>query len=239
MKDAIEKRIAELVKKAGGRTFYVGGYVRDRLLGIENKDVDIEVHGIEPDKLYEILKKLGTPLEYGNSFGVYSLKGYDIDIAMPRKERAIGKGHRDFKISVDPFIGYEEAARRRDFTINSIMEDVLNGELVDSFSGIEDLKKGVIRHIDDRTFVEDPLRVLRAAQFACRFGFEIAAETTGLCAGIDITTLSRERVEEELKKALVRGKRPSLFFTELEKMGQLDHWFREVKELMSVKQDPL
>ena len=235
----IEKRIAELVKEAGGRVFYVGGYVRDKLIGIENKDVDIEVHGLEPDRLYEILKTLGEPLEYGSSFAVYSLKDYDIDIALPRKEKAIGKGHRDFEIEVDPFIGYEGAARRRDFTMNAIMEDVLSGEIIDPFGGREDLEKGIIRHINDRSFVEDPLRVLRAAQFASRFEFEIAPETVNLCSGIDITTLSKERIEEELKKALVKGKKPSLFFECLKEMGQLDHWFREVKELIGLKQDPI
>ena len=239
MSGLIEKRIAERVKEAGGRTFYVGGYVRDRLLGIENKDIDIEVHGVVPEKLYDILSSLGEVLIYGNSFGVYALKGYDIDIAMPRKEKAIGRGHRDFEIDIDPFIGHKEAARRRDFTINSLMEDVLSGEIVDSFNGEDDLKKGIIRHIDDRSFVEDPLRVLRSCQFASRFGFEIAPETIELCRSIDITVLSRERVEEELKKAIVRGDKPSLFFEYLKKMDQLSYWFKEVKDLIGLKQDPI
>ncbi len=88
MENNVAERIAEYVHEAGGRTFYVGGFVRDRLLGIENKDVDIEVHGIEPDELFEILKKAGEPLIYGKSFGVFALKGEDIDIAMPRREHA-------------------------------------------------------------------------------------------------------------------------------------------------------
>ena len=144
----IAERIAEYVKEAGGRAFYVGGFVRDRMLGIENKDVDIEVHGLEPDALYEILGRLGEPLSFGKSFGVFAIKGEDIDIAMPRRERATGSGHRDFEVDVDPFIGTREAARRRDFTINALMEDVLTGELVDHFGGRRDLDEGVIRHID-------------------------------------------------------------------------------------------
>ena len=124
------ERIAEYVKEAGGRVFYVGGFVRDRLLGIDNKDLDIEVHGITPEALYGILEKTGEPLSYGKSFGVYALKGEDLDIAMPRRERATGTGHRDFDVNVDPFIGTREAARRRDFTINAMMEDVLTGEIV-------------------------------------------------------------------------------------------------------------
>ena len=147
-------RIAEKVKDAGGRAFYVGGYVRDRLLSIENKDLDIEVHGIEPQKLYAILEEFGKPETVGSSFGVYMLRGYDVDIAMPRKETATGKGHRDFEITVDPFIGYEKAARRRDFTVNAMMEDVLTGEVVDPFHGREDLENGTpicVKSIPGRT----------------------------------------------------------------------------------------
>ena len=236
---SIAERIAEYVKEAGGRAFYVGGFVRDRLLGIENKDVDIEVHGIEPDALYEILGRLGEPLSFGKSFGVFALKGEDIDIAMPRRERATGSGHRDFEVDVDPFIGTREAARRRDFTINALMEDVLTGELVDHFGGRRDLDEGVIRHIDPATFIEDPLRVLRGAQFAARFGFAIAPDTTELCRGIDLSALSRERVEEEMKKALLKADRPSIFFESLRAMDQLDVWFPELKQTIGLEQDPI
>lgn len=235
----IVKKITEYVNEAGGRVFFVGGCVRDRLLGIENKDVDIEVHGISPENLYSILEKAGEPLVYGRSFGVFALRGEDIDIAMPRRERAIGKGHRDFVVDVDPFIGTREAARRRDFTINALMEDALTGEIVDHFGGQEDLKAGIIRHIDPATFVEDPLRVLRGAQFAARFGFGIAPDTVELCRGIDLSTLSKERVEEELRKALLKADKPSIFFEAMREMDQLDHWFPELKELIGLEQDPV
>ena len=233
------ERIAEYVREAGGRTFYVGGFVRDRLLGIENKDVDIEVHGLQPDALYEILERAGHPLSYGKSFGVFALKGEDIDIAMPRRERAVGSGHRDFEVDVDPFIGTREAARRRDFTVNSMMEDVLTGEIIDHFGGRRDLDEGVIRHIDPGTFIEDPLRVLRGAQFAARFGFAVAPDTIELCRGIDLSALSRERVEEELKKALLKAGRPSIFFEVLRDMDQLDIWFPELKQTIGLEQDPV
>ncbi|MBQ6623922.1 MAG: tRNA nucleotidyltransferase [Mogibacterium sp.] len=235
----IAERIAEYVKDAGGGTFYVGGFVRDRLLGLENKDVDIEVHGIEPDRLFSILQEIGEPITFGKSFGVYSLRGETIDIAMPRRERAIGKGHKDFEVDIDPFIGTEGAARRRDFTINSIMEDVLTGDIIDHFGGRDDLEKGIIRHIDSKTFVEDPLRVLRAAQFSARYEFEIAPETIELCRTVDISTLPKERVEEELKKALLKASKPSLFFKALRDMDQLVVWFPELKRLIGLEQDPL
>lgn len=235
----IEKQIAQLVKEKGGRTFYVGGYVRDKLLNIENKDVDIEIHGINKEQLQEILKQVGDPISYGKSFGVYSLKGYDIDIALPRSEKAIGKGHKDFKIDVDPFIGYKQAARRRDITINALMQDVLTDEILDYYNGLDDLKNKIIRQVDSSTFIEDPLRVLRVAQFASRFEFEVAQETIELCKTIDLSFLSKERVEEELRKCLLKGKKPSIFFDTLNKMNQLDYWFKEIKDLISIKQDPI
>ena len=239
MKEPIERTIAERVNEAGGRTYYVGGFVRDRLRGVENKDVDIEVHGVSPETLYAILESVGEPLSYGASFGVYALRGETIDIAMPRKEHATGRGHRDFEVSVDPFIGIEAAARRRDFTINAMMEDVLTGELCDPFGGRKDLADGVIRHVDGRTFVEDPLRVLRAAQFAARFGFRIADETVALCRTIDLSYLSRERVEEELKKALLKAPRPSVFFETLRGMDQLTVWFPDLALTVGLEQDPV
>ena len=235
----IEKQIAQLVKEKGGRTFYVGGYVRDKLLNIENKDVDIEIHGINKEQLQDILKQVGDPISYGKSFGIYSLKGYDIDIALPRSEKAIGKGHKDFKIDVDPFIGYKQAARRRDITINALMQDVLTDEILDYYNGLDDLKNKIIRQVDSSTFIEDPLRVLRVAQFASRFEFEVAQETIELCKTIDLSFLSKERVEEELRKCLLKGKKPSIFFDTLNKMNQLDYWFKEIKDLISIKQDPI
>ena len=236
---SVAEKIAMAVRDAGGRTFYVGGFVRDKLLGIENKDVDIEVHGIEPEALYRILETVGEPITYGKSFGVFALRKEDLDIAMPRRERAFGAGHRDFEIDVDPYIGTEGAARRRDFTINSIMEDVLTGEIVDHFGGREDIANKVIRHIDPETFIEDPLRVLRGAQFAARFNFTIAPDTIELCREIDLSALSKERVEEELKKALLKADRPSIFFEELRKMDQLHTWFTELEPLIGLEQDPI
>lgn len=226
--ERIEQAIAKLVNEAGGKTYYVGGFVRDLLLGIENKDVDIEVHDISNSKLLEILNKVGKPLSYGKSFGIYSLEGEDIDIAMPRIEKNTGDGHKDFDVYVNPYIDLNTAIKRRDFTINAIYKDVLTGELIDPFNGQKDLKNKVIRHIDSDTFVEDPLRVLRGAQFASRFEFDIAEETMKLCKGIDIKTLSKQRVEEELKKALLKSNKPSIFFKCLQDMNQLSYWFNDV-----------
>ena len=233
------REVARLVARQGGRTFYVGGYVRDGLLHRENKDVDIEVHGISPKCLEDILDSLGQRMSIGESFGIFGLKGYSLDIAMPRKEEARGMGHKDFAVFVDPFIGTEAAASRRDFTINALMQDVLTGEIVDPFGGVKDLQDGLLRHVNDQSFVEDPLRVLRSAQFAARFGFRVAEQTVSLCSRMRLEHLPRERIEGELKKALLKAENPSIFFEVLRQMDQLDHWFPELKALIGVPQNPV
>ncbi len=237
MKEQIVKQIAELIKQKGGRAFYVGGYVRDKLLGLDNKDIDIEVHGLSEEDLLSILEEFGFPMKIGKTFGIYSIRKYNLDIALPRTERKTGNKHQDFDITIDPFVGYENACKRRDFTINALMEDVLTGEIIDYFNGQKDLENKIIRHIKDEIFIEDPLRVLRACQFASRFSFKIANETIELCKKIDLKYLSKERVEEELKKALLKGEKPSIFFEYLKQMNQLDYWFKEIKDLIDVKQD--
>ena len=116
----LAKRLAEAVDRAGGRVYFVGGLVRDRLLGRENKDIDVEVHGVTPEALTQILETLGEPVAKGASFGVMGLRHSELDIAMPRRERATGRGHKDFTVFVDPFLGEEKAAMRRDVTINAM-----------------------------------------------------------------------------------------------------------------------
>ena len=233
------KNIALSVDKMGGSTYYVGGYVRDELMGIECKDIDIEVHWISPDTLEDILDKFGERIEIGKSFGIYNLKGCSIDIAMPRSERALGNGHRDFHVDIDPFIGTKKACARRDFTINALMKNVITGEIVDYFGGVNDLNSGVIRHVNDKTFAEDALRVLRAAQFASRFGFSIADETVSLCKKMSLKDLSSERVFDELTKALLKSSTPSLFFKNLLNMDKLSEWFPEVQQLIGIEQSKI
>lgn len=232
------KKIANKVKECGGVTYYVGGCVRDKLLGIPNKDIDIEVHGISLETLSNILDSLGKRKLVGESFGIFMLKGYDLDISIPRKETKRGNLHQDFDITIDPYIGTYNAAKRRDFTINALMENVLTGEVIDHFGGLDDLKNHIIRHVNEKSFTEDSLRVLRGCQFASRFGFEIDESTIELCKTINITNLPKERIEGELKKALLKGKKPSIFFEYLKKMGKLDDWFYELNLLSNIKENP-
>lgn len=232
------RRIAQEAEGLGGRAYFVGGIVRDRLCGRESKDADIEIHGLTPAALETLLDGIGKRISIGESFGIYALKGCSLDIAMPRREENRGRGHRDLAICVDPFAGTYSAARRRDFTVNAMLQDVLTGEILDHFGGRDDLEKGILRHVDSATFPEDPLRVLRAAQFAARFSMTVAPETAALCRTVDLSALSKERVMGELKKALLSAEKPSVFFTCLRETEQLDFWFPELKALIGVEQNP-
>ncbi len=232
------RKIAEAAKAKGGCAYFVGGYVRDLLCGTVGKDIDIEIHGLTPDELKSVLDSLGQRLDIGESFGIFGLRGYSLDIAMPRKEKCRGTGHRDFDVFVDPHIGTLGAAKRRDFTVNAMMQNILTGEIIDHFGGQSDLKNRIIRHVNDESFAEDPLRVLRGAQFASRFEFKIAEETLELCRSMDISTLAKERIMGELEKALLKAEKPSIFFEVLREMDQLSVWFPELLALIGVEQNP-
>ncbi len=235
----IARMLAERAAQQGGRAYFVGGCVRDRIMGKENKDLDIEIHGLACESVKAILDEIGDCITVGASFGVFRLKGKEIDIALPRSEAGTGRGgHKDFEIFVDPYIGLQKAARRRDFTINALMQDVLTGEISDFFGGQDDIRAGVIRHVDDRGFAEDPLRVLRGCRFAARFGFAIADETADLCRRMDLSRLSAERITGELENALIKAAAPSLFFEELKRMDGLSFWFPELEALSGIRQDP-
>ena len=232
------RKIAVGAKELGGCAYFVGGYVRDLIMGDEGKDIDIEIHGLTPDQLKSLLDSLGQRLDIGESFGIFGLRGYSLDIAMPRKEKCRGTGHRDFDVFVDPHIGTLGAAKRRDFTVNAMMQDVLTGEIIDHFGGREDLKNRIIRHVNDVSFAEDPLRVLRGAQFAARFKFNVAEETLELCRSMDLSTLPKERIMGETQKALLKAEMPSIFFKVLREMDQLSVWFPELLALIGVEQNP-
>ena len=230
MEDKVKaEAIASKIAEAGGRAYYVGGCVRDKLLKRPCKDLDIEVYGIPAEKLEELLSSFGNVLTVGKSFGIFKLEHTSLDIALPRTEEKIGEGHRAFLTSADPFLSPETASSRRDFTVNALMEDVLSGEIHDYHHGLEDLEKGILRHVNDASFSEDPLRVLRAARFAAQLGFDVAEETRELCRKIDLSSLSRERVEGETEKALL-SREPGRYFRELRQMEQLEEYYAELKE---------
>lgn len=216
--------IAATIAKAGGRPILIGGAVRDRLLELPVKDIDIEVYDLPMDALVAVLQPVAIVHAVGKSFGILKVNyhGLEIDVSLPRRERKAGQGHRGFDVQSDPFMPFQEAASRRDFTINAIGIDLTDNEVLDPWHGLDDLQHGIIRHITD-AFDEDPLRVLRACQFAARFEFSIAPETLEKCRSLqdELAFLSRERIWEELKKLLLKSRRPSIGINALVDTGAI------------------
>jgi len=231
------------VCEGGGVPYIVGGAVRDWMLGITPKDIDLEVYGVESSKLEKILSKNGAVDFVGSSFGVYKMRrdGEEFDVSLPRRDSKTGVGHTGFDIGLDPHLSPEEASLRRDFTINSMFYDPIRGSLFDPHGGKDDLSRGVLRHTSD-AFGEDPLRVLRAVQFSARFGFELHDGTADLCRWMGkqggFGELPKERILEEVKKFVVKGVYHTKGLATWGKTGWLD-FFPELSVLESTIQDPL
>lgn len=219
----------------------VGGCVRDRLIGIESKDLDVEVYGIDPARLRELLKQLGNVNTVGEHFSVYKLVARDqstdparveIDVSIPRRESKSGQGHRGFLIEGDPSMTFEEAARRRDFTINAILYDPLTDDTVDPFGGRADLENRLLKAVDAGTFIEDSLRVLRAVQLAARFELTLDVETAELCRSINLSDIPHERIWGEFEKLLMLAERPSIGLSIALELRVLDKLFPELRALV-------
>ncbi len=229
--------VLALLRAAGGRPFFMGGCVRDALLGIDSKDFDIEVFGLSVAQIQAALSAKFEIISVGAAFGVIKLKDLPVDVSVPRRENRIGAGHRDFEVFVDSTLTPREAAERRDFTINAIGWNEETGELLDFYDGERDLRAGVIRHVSAK-FAEDPLRVLRAMQFAARFEFTVAPETVALCASLHPHDLPAERLYEEWTKLILKGRKPSLGLNFLRECGWLQY-FPELAAIVDVPQDPV
>ncbi len=229
-------KLAETIKQNGGRAMLVGGCVRDGLMDIAPKDFDVEVYGIEPSKLRGILDSFGKVDAVGEAFTVYKI-GNDLDVSLPRREKKVSRGHKGFVVEGDKDMSFAEASKRRDFTINAILKDALTGEIIDCYNGCEDIEKKVLRVVSQETFAEDSLRVLRAAQFAARFKFDIDAETVEICRQIDVSDLPKERIWSELEKLLLKAEKPSIGLQWLYDLGVVEQLFPELKALIGVPQD--
>ena len=177
------------------RVYLVGGCVRDEVLKITPREYDIEVYDITPEKFDTLMQKLGAK-GVGKSFFVYKWKNFDI--SLPRVETKTASGHKGFEVKLTQ--NEKTASKRRDFTMNALMKNIYTGEILDFWGGIDDIKNKIIRHIDDKTFIEDSLRVFRAMQFSARLKFKIAKETIKLCQSIDLNDLSKERIYTEFEK---------------------------------------
>ena len=228
--------IARAAAAAGGRALIVGGWVRDRLLGLAPKDADVEVFGIPADALRDLLARFGAVNTVGESFTVFKVGG--IDVSLPRRDSKTGRGHRGFVVEGDPAMTIEDAARRRDFTINAMFFDPLSGEYLDPFDGRSDLQRRILRAVDRRTFGDDSLRVLRAIQFAARFECELDQETRALCASIPLDDLPAERIWGEIEKLLLQARQPSIGLALALDLGVIRQLFPEVAALVGCPQEP-
>jgi len=229
--------LARAIHDAGGRALLVGGCVRDALMGSQPKDWDLEVYNLDAARLREILDQFGPVNVVGEAFTVYKL-GKHLDVSIPRRERKSGRGHKGFVIEGDPSMTIADATRRRDFTINAILQDPLTSELIDPFHGQHDIEQHVLRAVSTETFAEDSLRVLRAAQFAARFEFDIDPQTVELCRTIDLSDLPAERIWGEMEKLLLRASRPAIGLEWLRRLGAIEKLFPEIQSLIGVPQDP-
>ena len=229
----------EIARRAGN-PLIVGGAVRDAALGAVPKDIDIEVHGTDIERLAQRYRDEGYRVdEVGKQFGVLkvSKKGVvtDLDVAVPRRENKISAGHRGFEVSHDRDMTVTDAAERRDYTINAILYDPKHQVIVDPFNGSADLKAGVLRHVSDK-FAEDPLRVLRGVQMAGRFGMELHPDTAAVCRDLRpaFDELATERVQEEWSKLYTKSTRPELAIKALQDAG----WDNTLPGLRTALADP-
>jgi tRNA nucleotidyltransferase (CCA-adding enzyme) len=231
-------RLGGDIRDAGGTAFIVGGWVRDHFLGSDSEDYDLEVYHLDPEVLLEIASRYAAPNMVGKAFGVIHLNLGDVtcDLAFPRTESRIGAGHRDFLVRHDPGLSFDVASARRDFTVNAMGMRLPDLDLIDCHGGMADLEARVLRHVSP-AFSEDPLRVLRAVQFAARFNMTIAPETMELCRTLPLDDLSRERLYEEFEKLLMLSDNPSIG---LEYMRELDvlRYYPELEALIGVPQNP-
>ena len=228
--------IARAVRDRGGRALVVGGWVRDRLLGVASKDLDMEVFGIPAGELPRVLEPFGTVEPIGQSFPVYKIDS--IDIGLPRRESKAGRGHKGFVVEGDPLMSIEEAARRRDFTVNAISWDPLTDEYIYPLTARQDLEAKILKAVQFDAFGDDSLRVLRAVQFAARFEMTLDAQTKAVCRSIRLDDLPPERIWGEIEKLLLRAQRPSIGFALALELGVIDQLFPELKALVGCEQEP-
>ncbi len=240
---SILEEILTDLQKIGSTPILVGGSVRDHFLNIPVKDYDVEIFGIDCfETIEKCLQKYGSVKLVGKSFGVLTLSvdEYDFDFALPRTEKKVGNTHQDFEITTNAKLSFKEAALRRDFTINAIGYDFSQKEFLDPFDGIKDLKNKTIKHINDKTFIEDSLRVYRAVGFASRFNFKLEEKTKELCKQIvlsnELEYLPKERIYEEFKKLFLKSSKPSIAFELMRELGILKY-FSELEVLINCIQD--
>ncbi len=218
------------------KIYRVGGSVRDELLGLKSNDRDYVVVGSNPDEML----KLGFK-SVGKDFPVFLHPKTREEYALARRERKIAKGYTGFQFDTNAFISLEDDLLRRDITINAIAIDEETDQIIDPFHGVDDLRKGIIRHVSE-AFIEDPLRILRVARFSARFNFKIASETLDLMKQItksgELNALSKERIWQEFERAF-KNKNPDIFLIVLHQVGALSIICPEIDDLISLNHQQL
>ncbi len=241
--EKIVKEISAILRLKDAKAIVVGGSVRDHFLKLTIKDYDIEVYGLKRvEELEDILKEYGSVNLVGKSFGVLKFRydGEEYDFSFPRREKKTGVGHRGFDIYCDGSLSFKEASLRRDFTINAMGYDIEKDEFLDPYDAKKDMRDKTLRHIDSKTFIEDPLRVYRAVQFCARFQYRLASETFELCLSMVeqgmLDELPKERVYEEFKKLLLKSSKPSIGFELMRKLGIVKRYYPEFDAIIDVPQ---
>jgi len=233
------QQILDAIVKAGGRPLFVGGCVRDQILNIPCKDIDVEVYNLPAETLVQVLSQFGRVDQVGVSFGVIKLttEADDFDFTLPRRDSKVGRGHKGFIVEVDHTMNPEQAALRRDFTINSMAMD-MNDTIIDPYNGLSDSNNKILRATSEH-FVEDPLRVLRGFQFAGRFNMTVESETADMCRQLltEASTIAVERIYGEVVKWALKSVKPSMGLKFLIDTGWVK-LFPELEVLVGLEQDP-
>ena len=230
------RELSSSIESEGGNLLIVGGSVRDLLWGFSPDELDFEVRGLSLDQVKSVLGKKFRWDEVGKAFGVLRIKGMPVEIALPRTEIKSGSGHKGFSVEMDPNLPFEKAVQRRDFTINAMGLDPVSGKLLDPCGGSKDLKQRILRHVSP-AFKEDSLRVLRGMQFIARFNLIPADETIEISKSMEMSDLPPERIFEEWKKLMLKGKNFTGGLEFLKKTGWL-RFFPELEALDGCPQEP-
>jgi len=243
---AILKEISLALTQQNARAIVVGGSVRDHFLELLIKDYDIEVYGFDDlHQLEALLSQYGSVNLVGKSFGVlkFTYEGEEYDFSFPREEKKVALGHKGFEVQCNGRLSFKKAALRRDFTVNAMGYDIEKKAFIDPYGGQDDMQDKRLKHINDETFIEDPLRVYRAIQFVARFGYTLDTETFHLCRKMVLEglleELPKERVYAEFKKLLLKSKKPSIGFELMRELGILEKYFPELHALIDVPQSPI
>lgn len=225
--------IIKEIHQNGGVAYLVGGTVRDIILNIAPKDIDIEIHKMQLDQLEQILNNFGHVRLAGKSFGVLKIDNVPVDWSIARKDSS----GRKPQVLVEPNIGTYDALKRRDLTMNAMAINLHTFELEDPFGGISDIENRVLKSPDISFFTQDPLRFFRVMQFIGRFNMQPHEELNEVCANMDLSGLSKERIKEEFDKLMLKSARPSLGIRWLQSIGRLEEILPELFNTVNIQQE--